>query len=80
MSFFNLPNVNYCYCFQLISLILILLKVFELSNFKLLKNSAILVIEIEFKKWQMQIPCHILHFLYSVDLEEVKGKSSVNIM
>ena len=53
---------------------------FELSNFKLLKNSAILVMEIEFKKWQMQIPCQILHFLYSVDLEEVKGKSSVNIM
>ena len=53
---------------------------FELSNFKLLKNSAILVMEIEFKKWQMQIPCHILHFLYSVDLEKVKGKCSVNIM
>lgn len=30
--------------------------------------------EIEFKKWQMQIPCHILHFLYSVDLEKVKRK------
>ena len=36
--------------------------------------------EIEFKEWQMQILCHILHFLYSVDLEKVKGKSSVNIM